>query len=120
MWLPQTWPLRVWYRSPMRSEFRGRVAACLAEERLLQVADAIGIPEPVSIHVKPSGAGRVADAEIARAITTVFDMTPAGSIRRLELKKPGYKRTAAYGHFGRNGFTWEKLDYVDRLSDSIR
>src|SRR5690625_7301080 len=47
-------------------------------------------------------------------------MPPAGIIRRLELKQPGYTKTAAYGHFGRNGFTWEKLDYVDRLSDSIR
>lgn len=96
------------------------VAADLADECLVQVAYAIGIPEPVSIHVNTNGTGRVPDAEIARAITTVFDMTPAGIIRRLELKKPGYKKTAAYGHFGRDGFTWEKLDYVDRLADAIR
>lgn len=96
------------------------VAAELAEECLVQVAYAIGISDPVSIHVNTNGTGKVSDAEIASAISNVFDMTPEGIIQRLDLKAPIYKKTAAYGHFGRDEFTWEKLDYVDRLVNAIR
>lgn len=96
------------------------VAADLAEECLVQVAYAIGIADPVSIHINTFGTGSVSDAEIARAISTVFDMTPSGIIKRLDLKSPGYRKTAAYGHFGRDEFTWEKLDYVDQLTNAIR
>lgn len=96
------------------------VAADLAEECLVQVAYAIGMADPVSIHVNTNRTGKVSDAEIARAISSVFDMTPAGIIKRLGLKNPGYRKTAAYGHFGRDEFTWEKLDYVDQLTNAIR
>ena len=96
------------------------VAADLAEECLVQVAYAIGISDPVSIHVNTYGTGRVSDAAIADAISRVFDMTPAGIIQRLDLKKPGYRKTAAYGHFGREEFAWEKLDFVDSLTNAIR
>lgn len=96
------------------------VAAGLAEECLVQVAYAIGIPDPVSIHVNTNGTGTIPDAEIAKTISKVFDMTPSGIISRLKLKRPVYKNTAAYGHFGREEFSWEKLDYVDQILNEIR
>jgi S-adenosylmethionine synthetase len=95
------------------------VAAELAEECLVQVAYAIGVADPVSINVNTYGTGKVDDMVLAKAIADTFDMTPSGIISRFELKKPGFRKTAAYGHFGRNEFTWEKLDYVDRLSNSV-
>ncbi|MEX0646230.1 MAG: methionine adenosyltransferase [Balneolaceae bacterium] len=96
------------------------VAAELAEECLVQVAYAIGVADPVSINVNTYGTGKVSDVKLAYAISKVFDLTPAGIISRLDLKKPGFRRTAAYGHFGRNEFTWEKLDYVNKLVDAVR
>ncbi|MFO7847681.1 MAG: methionine adenosyltransferase [Balneolaceae bacterium] len=95
------------------------VAAELAEECLVQVAYAIGVSDPVSINVNTYGTGKVSDLELARAISKTFDLTPAGIIKRLELKTPGFKKTAAYGHFGRNEFTWEKLDYVDEIANAV-
>ncbi|MEX2463873.1 MAG: methionine adenosyltransferase, partial [Balneolaceae bacterium] len=92
------------------------VAAGLADEILVQVAYAIGVADPVSINVNTYGTGKVSDAKLAAAIAKVFDLTPAGIIYRLDLKKPGFRKTAAYGHFGRDGFTWEKLDYVDAIA----
>ena len=96
------------------------VAARLATECLIQVAYAIGIAEPVSIHVQTFGTGVIPDAElekILKKLTIVdgpLDLTPRGIINRLDLRRPIYKKTAAYGHFGRNEkeFTWEKLDLV--------
>ncbi len=96
------------------------VAAGLADEILVQVAYAIGVTEPVSINVNTYGTGKVADAKLAKAILDVFDLTPGGIISRLELKKPGFRKTAAYGHFGRNEFTWEKLDYVDKIANAVK
>lgn len=96
------------------------VAAELADEVLVQVAYAIGVADPVSIHVNSYGTGKVSDKKLAQAITKVFDLTPAGIISRLDLKKPGFLKTAAYGHFGRDEFTWEKLDYVDKLSNAVK
>lgn len=90
------------------------VAAKLATECLVQVSYAIGIAEPLSIYVNTSKTGVIPDVEIAKIIKREIDMTPLGIISRLDLRKPIYKKTAAYGHFGRNEktFTWEKLDLV--------
>jgi S-adenosylmethionine synthetase len=95
------------------------VAADLAEECLIQLAYAIGIPEPVSINVNTYGTGKVNDAELAQAIKQTFDLTPSGIISRFNLKRPIYSKTAAYGHFGRNEFPWEKLDYTDKLTNAL-
>lgn len=93
------------------------VAAGLASRCELQVAYAIGVPEPVSVFVDSFGTGKIADKEIAKIVQRVFDMTPAGIIKKLDLRKPVYKQTAAYGHFGRNepGFTWEVTDMAATL-----
>src|SRR6056297_56155 len=96
------------------------VAAELAEECLVQVAYAIGVADPVSVSVNTYGTGKVSDMELAKAVNKVFDLTPEGIISRLDLKKPIFRNTAAYGHFGRSGFTWENLDYVDELSNAVR
>lgn len=98
------------------------VAAGLADECLIQVAYAIGVAEPVSIHVNTHGTGRIPDAELERIVRKEVDLTPAGLIRRLNLKRPIYRKTAAYGHFGRaeKEFTWEKLDLVDLLKRAAR
>ena len=93
------------------------VAAELAERCQVQVAYAIGVAEPVSINVDTYGTGRVADDRITAAVREVADMTPRGIIDRLELRKPVFRQTAAYGHFGRDdvAFSWEALDLVDAL-----
>lgn len=96
------------------------VAAELAEECLVQVAYAIGVSDPVSINIHTYGTGKVSDIELAKAVSNVFDLTPAGIIDRLDLKKPIFRKTAAYGHFGRSGFSWEELDYVDELTNAVR
>ncbi|TVP99457.1 MAG: methionine adenosyltransferase [Balneolaceae bacterium] len=96
------------------------IAAELADECLVQVAYAIGVAEPVSIHVHTYGTGKVPDEQLAKAISSVFDLTPAGIISRLQLKQPGFRKTAAYGHFGRNEFTWEKTDYTDQLVNAVK
>ncbi|HOJ38529.1 MAG TPA: methionine adenosyltransferase [Ignavibacteriales bacterium] len=93
------------------------VAAKLAKECMVQVAYAIGVAEPVSIFVDTKGTGAKSDKEIAEIIRKEVDMTPKGIISRLDLKRPIYSKTVAYGHFGRNEneFTWEKLDLVDKF-----
>ncbi len=98
------------------------VAAGIADECLLQVAYAIGVVDPVSIHVDTFGTGRIPDSEIIRIVRKEIDLTPRGIIRRLDLLRPIYRKTAAYGHFGRNNkeFTWEKLDLVDTLHRAMK
>ncbi len=96
------------------------VAAELAEECLVQVAYAIGVADPVSINVNTYGTGKVSDLALAEAIEKTFDLTPSGIIDRLDLKKPGFLETAAYGHFGRNQFTWEKLNFMDQITNAIK
>lgn len=95
------------------------VAAGLAEKCEVQLAYAIGYPEPVSVHVTTFDTGTVKDAAIEAAIKQVFDMTPAGIIRTLDLRRPIYQATAAYGHFGRSEFPWEKEDKVDALQSAV-
>lgn len=101
----------------MRWVAKNAVAAGLADRLEVQVAYAIGKARPVGIYVESFGTGRVDDAEITRAITEVFDLRPAAIIEQLDLLRPIYAQTAAYGHFGRElpDFTWERLDRVDEL-----
>lgn len=94
------------------------VGANLADEVLVQVAYAIGVAEPVSIDVNTYGTGVVDDSRLVKIVQEIFDLRPAAIINRLELLKPNFKATAAYGHFGRNEFTWEALDYVDELKQA--
>ena len=90
------------------------VAAKLATECLVQIAYAIGVAEPVSVYVYTNGTGVIPDKEISNMVMKEVDLTPKGIISRLKLRRPIYKKTAAYGHFGRNEkeFTWEHLDLV--------
>lgn len=96
------------------------LAADLADECLVQLAYAIGVTNPVSVNVHTYGTGKVSDVKLADAVSKVFDLTPAGIISRLKLKTPGFRRTAAYGHFGRDEFTWEQLDYVDQIANAVK
>ena len=93
------------------------VAAGLADRMQLQLAYAIGIAEPVSMHVETYGTGKLSNSEFVKLIEDKFDLTPKGMITALDLRVPRYKQTASYGHFGRDeeGFTWERLDKVDEL-----
>ena len=93
------------------------VAAGLADRCEVELAYAIGVSYPLSIMVDTFGTGRVSDAEITDAIKRVFDLRPGAIIRDLDLRRPIYEKTAAYGHFGREDadFTWEKTDRVDEL-----
>ncbi|GBE01327.1 S-adenosylmethionine synthase [bacterium BMS3Bbin06] len=93
------------------------VAAGIAERAEVQIAYAIGIPEPVSILVDHFSTGKIPHQEIVRLVSTNFDLTPKGIIDALDLRRPVYKKTAAYGHFGRedDDFTWEKTDRADAL-----
>jgi len=90
------------------------VAAGLAKECMIQLSYAIGVVEPVSVYVNTYGTGKVDDEVLGKYIKKNVDLTPRGIVRRLHLKRPIYKKTAAYGHFGRDDkdFTWEKLDLV--------
>ena len=95
------------------------VAAGLADKCEVQVAYAIGVAEPVSMLVNTFGTGKVAEEKIAAGLSKLFDFRPAQMIYQLDLKRPVYKKTAAYGHFGREeeGFTWELTDRVDKIRD---
>ena len=97
------------------------VAAKLADRCELQLAYVIGVREPVSVMVNTFGTGTVADEALCGAVRKSFDLTPAGIIRDLKLRRPCYRKTAAYGHFGRNenGFTWEEIDKVDALKKAV-
>jgi S-adenosylmethionine synthetase len=93
------------------------VAAGLADECLVQVAYAIGVAEPVSVYVNTHGTGKIPDTQISKIIMDEIDLTPRGIIKRLQLRRPIYRQTAAYGHFGRKEkeFTWEQTDLVSVL-----
>ncbi len=93
------------------------VAAGIASECEVQLAYAIGVPEPVSIHVDDFGTGKISHDKLVGIIRKNFDMTPKGIVKTLNLRRPIYRKTAAYGHFGRNEpeFTWEKTDKAAKL-----
>ena len=121
---------------------KNMVAAGVADEMLVQISYAIGIAEPVSIYVDTYGRSRVnmSDGEIAKKIGELFDLRPFAIEQRLKLRNPIYEETAAYGHMGREPrivkkrfeslyretkevevelFTWEKLDYVERIREAF-
>jgi len=93
------------------------VAAGLAERCEIQVAYAIGVSHPLSVNVETFGTGKIADEKIAELVTEHFDLRPGAIIRDLDLRKPIYQQTAAYGHFGREDveFTWERMDKAEAL-----
>ena len=101
----------------MRWVAKNIVAAGLADRAEVQVAYAIGVAHPVGIYVETFGTEKVAPAQIEKAILEVFDLRPAAIIRDLDLLRPIYAQTAAYGHFGRElpDFTWEKTDRASAL-----
>ena len=88
------------------------VAAELCDRCEVELAYAIGVPYPVSVMVDTFGTGKIPEERIEAAVRKVFDLSPAGIIRTLDLKKPVYQETAAYGHFGRDIFSWEKINMV--------
>ena len=91
------------------------VASGAADKCEIQLAYAIGVAQPVSINVNTFGTGKIADEKLEEIVQKNFDLTPKGIINRFDLRRPIYKQTAAYGHFGRNDLDlpWEKLDMVD-------
>ncbi len=91
------------------------VAAGLAERCELQIAYAIGVAEPVSVNVDLFDTGKLSEERIAELIRGLFPLKPADILKELNLRRPIYKKTAAYGHFGRDAFPWERLDKVDEL-----
>jgi S-adenosylmethionine synthetase len=97
------------------------VAAGLAEECTVQLAYAIGVAEPVGVYFDTHGTGVADEARIEAAVRKLFPMTPKGIIETLKLRRPIYRPTAAYGHFGRNekGFEWEKTDKADALRELV-
>ena len=97
------------------------VAAGLADKVEVQLSYAIGVAEPTSVAVDTFGTGKLADEELTKIVRKVFDLRPAGIIKMLDLRRPIYKQTAAYGHFGRTDvdLPWEKLDKVDVLKSFL-
>ena len=93
------------------------VASGLADRCEIELAYAIGVPEPVSVLVDTHGTGKLADEEIADIVCKVFDFRPASIIKDLDLRRPIYRKTSNYGHFGREdeAFTWERTDRADKL-----
>jgi S-adenosylmethionine synthetase len=96
------------------------VAAGLADRCEVQLAYAIGVAEPVSLYVNTFGTNKIPENQIEDLVRKNFDMKPSGIIAQLDLKRPIYKKTASYGHFGRNEpeFTWEKTDKAETLKQS--
>jgi S-adenosylmethionine synthetase len=100
------------------------VASGLAKKCTIQLSYAIGVAKPLSIYADTHGTSTIPDAQIERAVSEAFDLTPRGIIEHLNLRRPIYERTAAYGHFGRaptadGGFSWEKTDLVDTLKNAV-
>jgi S-adenosylmethionine synthetase len=106
----------------MRWVAKNIVAAGLADKCEVQVAYAIGKAQPVGLFIDTFGTGKASDESLAEAVLAVFDLRPAAIIRDLDLLRPIYSPTAAYGHFGRSEhtFTWERTDRVEALKAAIR
>jgi len=99
------------------------VAAGLADKCEIQVSYGIGMAEPLSVNATTYETGKISDGDLAKVIRKVFDMTPAGILAALKLRTPkgwSYRDTAAYGHFGRSGFPWEKTDKVKALQRAAK
>ena len=100
------------------------VAAELCDRCTIQLSYAIGVARPLSINVESYGTARVPEEQLEKALGQVMDLTPRGIRTHLDLNKPIYARTAAYGHFGRKpdddgGFSWERTDLVDKLKSEV-
>ncbi len=95
------------------------VAAELCDRCEVQLAYAIGVPFPVSVMVDTFGTGKVPESRIEETVKKVFDLSPAGIIRSLDLMRPIYEKTATYGHFGRDAFSWEQTDKVEELQRTV-
>ena len=100
------------------------VAAGLADKCTLQVAYAIGVSKPLSVSINTNGTGRVDEEKLSGVIQDMVDLSPRGIREHLQLSRPIYARTAAYGHFGRapdadGGFSWESMDLVDDLKSAF-
>jgi S-adenosylmethionine synthetase len=98
------------------------VGAGLAERCLVQLAYAIGVAEPVSVLVDTGGTGRVSESDLSNLVREHFRLTPHGIIETLKLRRPIYRQTAAYGHFGRDeeGFSWELTDRAQELREAAK
>jgi S-adenosylmethionine synthetase len=96
------------------------VAAGVAERVLVQVAYAIGVAEPVSVMVDSYGTGKVSDDRLGECVRELFSFKPASLIKHLDLLHPIYRKTAAHGHFGRPGFSWEQVDKVEAIRAYLR
>jgi S-adenosylmethionine synthetase len=95
------------------------VASGVAKRCEVQIAYAIGVAKPVGVHVNTFGTGKVDEEKLEKYILENFDMRPKAIIEQLDLLKPVYKKTAAYGHFGRDEFSWEKTDRAAKLADDL-
>lgn len=97
------------------------VAAGIADRCLIQLAYAIGVADPVSVFIDTFGTGKVSEERLVSVVRELFDLTPRGIIETLRLRRPIYRKTAAYGHFGRNEpeFTWERTDRVELLREAV-
>jgi S-adenosylmethionine synthetase len=100
------------------------VAAGLAERCMIQVAYAIGVADPMSLYVDTQGTGQVEDGKLEAVLADLFPLRPTNIRRKLEMNKPIYKRTAAYGHFGRapeadGGFSWERTDLAEAIRKAV-
>jgi S-adenosylmethionine synthetase len=96
------------------------VAAGLAEECLVQFGYCIGLVDPVSVMVNTYGTGKLSNMALSKLVRQVFPLSPMGIIDHLDLRKPVYRKTAAYGHFGRKAFAWERVDAIDELLAKVR
>ena len=97
------------------------VAAGAADRVEVQLAYAIGVAQPVSVRVDTFGTGKVGETDLEAAVNSVFDLRPAGIISALELKRPGFEKTAYHGHFGREdaGFPWEARDKAEAIARDL-
>jgi S-adenosylmethionine synthetase len=97
------------------------VAAGIAKHCEIELAYAIGVAKPVSVHVNTKGTGIIPDPEIDKLVNENFDLRPAAIIKHLDLRRPIYKQTAAYGHMGRDDLNlpWERIDMVDPLIKAV-
>src|SRR5699024_11495731 len=117
--IPSKWYIPGAY--PTRWVAKNIVAAGLADRAEVQVAYAIGVARPVGLYVETFGTEKAPVEDIQRAVAEVFDLRPASILRELDLLRPIYAQTAAYGHFGRNDLDlpWERLDKVEELKKAI-
>ena len=95
------------------------VASGIAERCEVQLAYSIGVAEPVSVNIDTFGSGKIDDKKITNVVENLFDLRPSSMIKKLELKRPIYRKTASYGHMGRDGMSWEETDMVNKIKESI-